>query len=60
MLKYSGVEAAQIAEMANAWRRDVTILPAFEVESLLARGGFAAPVLIAQTLLIHAWLARRA
>jgi tRNA (cmo5U34)-methyltransferase len=60
MLKYSGVEAARIAEMANAWKRDVAILPACEIESLLVRSGFEAPVLIAQTLLIHAWLTRRA
>lgn len=60
MLQYSGVEAAHITEMFKAWQRDVAILPASEIEDLLVQGGFAAPALISQALLIHAWLARRA
>lgn len=60
MLRYSGVESPQISEMLEAWRRDVAILPAKDIEALHRDGGFAEPVLIFQSLLIHAWLARRA
>lgn len=31
-----------------------------EIKALIVRGGFHAPVLISQSLLIHAWAARRA
>lgn len=60
MLRYSGAQPSQIAEMLEAWRRDVAILPAAEIEALLVQAGFSTPVLISQSLLIHAWAAQRA
>jgi tRNA (cmo5U34)-methyltransferase len=42
-----------------AYGRDVAVLPPREVESIIASGGFDAPVLFFQTLLIHAWYSRR-
>jgi len=42
-----------------AYGRDVAVLPPREVESMIASGGFDAPVLFFQTLLIHAWYSRR-
>lgn len=60
MLRYAGFEAAQIARTLDAFGRDVAVLPAVEIERLLVQGGFTAPVLISQSLLIHAWLTRRA
>ena len=60
MLQYAGLEPPEIAQMLNAWRRDVAILSSSEIETLLVQGGFASPVQISQALLIHAWLATRA
>ena len=59
MLHHSGVEPPPMAEMLQAWKRDVAILPAVEIEAFLVEAGFARPTLICQTLLIHAWLAQR-
>ncbi len=59
MLAYCGVEAERMAQMLEAWKRDVAILPARDIEALLRQAGFAAPTLISQHVLIHAWIAHR-
>lgn len=59
MLEFSGVEPRQIEDMLQAWQRDVAISTASDIEALLLAAGFTNPVLISQTLLIHAWLVRR-
>lgn len=47
-------------KMRGAYGRDVAVLPPGEVESLIAAGGFEAPVPFFQNLLIRAWFAYRA
>lgn len=59
MLQQCGVEPPRIAQMLDAWKRDVAILPTADIETMLRQAGFAAPTLISQHLLIHAWLAHR-
>jgi tRNA (cmo5U34)-methyltransferase len=49
-----------IEKMRETYRRNVAILPPDDVAAILASGGFASPVLFFQTLLVHAWYARRA
>ena len=42
----------------ESFGNEVAILPIKEVESLVKSGGFEAPVLFFQTLLIHAWFSK--
>jgi tRNA (cmo5U34)-methyltransferase len=42
----------------NSFGNKVSILPVEEVKSLVESGGFEAPVLFFQTLLIHAWFSK--
>ena len=48
-----------IDKMRHIYGRDVAVLPLPEVASVIAAGGFESPVLFFQSLLIHAWYARR-
>lgn len=50
---------AEIARMREAYQRDVAVLPPGEVRGIIARGGFAPPVLFFQAGMIHAWYAHR-
>jgi tRNA (cmo5U34)-methyltransferase len=59
MLRYSEVPAEEIEKFCASYGRDVAVLPPLEVESIIASSGFDTPVLFLQTLLIHAWYARR-
>ncbi len=47
------------ARISAAYDRDVAVLPPSEVASIIAAGGFDSPVLFFQSLLMHAWYARR-
>jgi tRNA (cmo5U34)-methyltransferase len=47
------------ARISAAYGHDVAVLPPSEVASIIAAGGFEPPVLFFQTLLMHAWYARR-
>ena len=49
-----------VEKMRETYRRNVAILPPEEVGAIVASGGFASPVRFFQTLLVHAWYARRA
>lgn len=51
---------ADIARMRTAYERDVAILSADKVESILVAGGFESPVQFFQAGLIRAWYSRRA
>jgi tRNA (cmo5U34)-methyltransferase len=52
--------AAEKADKVRAaYERDVAVLPAQEVEAIIASGGFDTPVLFFQYLLVHAWYAKR-
>jgi tRNA (cmo5U34)-methyltransferase len=59
MLRYSEAPEEEIEKFLAAYGRDVAVLPPPEVESIIASGGFDTPVLFFQSLLIHAWYARR-
>jgi tRNA (cmo5U34)-methyltransferase len=45
--------------MRDAYGRIVAVLPPSEVASMIAAGGFDAPVLFFQNLLMYAWYAKR-
>jgi tRNA (cmo5U34)-methyltransferase len=59
MMKYAELPDEDIEKMRTAYGRDVAVLPPREVESIIASGGFDAPILFYQNLLIHAWYSRR-
>lgn len=59
VLKSAEVPIEEVEKFRTSYGRDVAILPPKEVESIIASSGFDAPVLLFQTLLIHAWYARR-
>ncbi|WP_207914976.1 class I SAM-dependent methyltransferase [Luteimonas arsenica] len=60
MMAAAEVPPADIERMRAAYARDVAILPPAEVASIIADGGFDAPVQFFQAGLIHAWVSRRA
>ncbi len=51
--------AEDIEKMRQAYGTVVALLPPAAVASIIAAGGFDAPVLCFQSLLMHAWYARR-
>lgn len=60
MMRHIGASEAQIQAMLAAYAREVALLPEPELEALLLDASFADPVRFSQSLLIHAWFARRA
>ena len=59
MLQACDIPTEEIKNMRASFGRSVAILPPQEVEAILASSSFEAPVLFLQTLLIHAWFAKR-
>jgi tRNA (cmo5U34)-methyltransferase len=63
MMKPAGIPDDEFEKMRDrmrdAYGRVVAVLPPSEVASIITAGGFDAPVLFFQNLLIHAWYARR-
>lgn len=59
MLKYSGLTAEEVEQFRVSHGRDAAVVPPQEVEAIIASSGFDSPILFLQTLLIHAWYARR-
>ena len=59
MLKQTGMPAEQIENYLSSLGEGTAVLPPGEVESILKSGGFDAPALFFQTLLIHGWFARK-
>lgn len=57
-LTYSGMSVEQVEKFVAF--DNIAVLPSQEVESIIASSGFDAPVLFLQTILIHAWYAKRA
>lgn len=57
----SGASAPEdaVARARATYSRDVSVLPPEAVASILADGGFPAPVRLFQTGLLHAWIAAR-
>lgn len=60
MMRTAGIPAAGLAQMREAYAKDVAILPPAQVASIIRAGGFDSPVAFYQAGLIHAWFARRA
>ena len=48
-----------IQRMREAYRRDVAVLPAAQVEAILVSGGFESPIQFYQAGLIRAWYSKR-
>ncbi|NEU73446.1 class I SAM-dependent methyltransferase [Hassallia byssoidea VB512170] len=59
MLRQSDIPAEEVEKFHASYGRDAAVLPPLEVESIIASSGFYTPVLFLQTLLIHAWYAKR-
>jgi tRNA (cmo5U34)-methyltransferase len=59
MRESAQVPPEKIEKMRQVYGTLVAILPPTEVASIIAAGGFDAPVLFFQSLLMHAWYARR-
>jgi tRNA (cmo5U34)-methyltransferase len=59
LMALAGATEAQLDAMAAAYGRDVALLRPAELEALLIEAGFATPVRFSQSLLIHAWFARK-
>ena len=58
MLK-SEVSTEEVEKFRTSYGKDVAILSPQEIESAIALSDFDVPVLFLQTLLIHAWYAKR-
>lgn len=58
--KFNDMNDEQVAQYCEALKNHVAVVPPGEVESIITEGGFDAPVLVCQTLMIHMWHARRA
>lgn len=59
MQRYSEVPEMEVEKLRASYGRDVAVLSPLEVESIIVTSGFDKPVLFFQTLLIHAWYAKR-
>jgi tRNA (cmo5U34)-methyltransferase len=59
MMKSAGIPDEGLEKMRAAYGRDVAVLTPSEVGSMIATGGFDLPVLFFQSLLMHAWYAKR-
>jgi tRNA (cmo5U34)-methyltransferase len=59
MLQYAEYPPQAIADFLAAQGRDAAVLPPHEVAAIVESSGFDRSVLFMQTLLIHAWYARR-
>lgn len=59
MQRHADVSAEQVEKMRASYGREFAAQSPQEVASLIASAGFSTPVLFLQTLLIHAWYARR-
>lgn len=59
MLRYSEVPEMEVEKFRASYGRDVAVRSPLEVESIIVASGFDTPVLFFQTLLIHAWYAKR-
>jgi tRNA (cmo5U34)-methyltransferase len=59
MIASAEVPTEEIEKMRQAYGTAVAVLPPSTVASIIAAGGFDAPVLCFQSLLMHAWYTRR-
>lgn len=59
LMRETGSPPEQLERLRVTYGRDVALLPAEQVSSIIASAGFETPVLFLQTGLIHAWYAQR-
>jgi tRNA (cmo5U34)-methyltransferase len=59
MFQYAEKPAEEIEKIISAYGKEAAVLPPQEVEAIIASSGFDTPVLFFQSLLIHAWYAKR-
>ncbi len=59
LMAVSGIPATGLAQMREAYARDVAVLPPAQVAALIQSAGFHDPVPFYQMGLIHAWAAKR-
>ena len=59
MFLHCGVPPEKVEQSGAEHGRDVAVLPPSDIAAIISSGGFNAPTLFFQTLLIHAWYARR-
>ena len=59
MQRHADVPAEQLEKMRASYGREFAAQSPQEVASIIASSGFSTPVLFLQTLLIHAWYAKR-
>ncbi len=59
MMAAAEVSPEAMARMRKAYAEDVGVLPAADVASIIAAGGFERPVQFFQAGLIHGWVSRR-
>jgi tRNA (cmo5U34)-methyltransferase len=60
MLLLAGLPASGLEQIRATYEKDVAVLPAAQVASIIKSGGFEPPVRFYQSGLIHAWFSRRA
>lgn len=59
MLHAADVPAGAIEKIHATWTKDVAILPASKVMTIIKHGGFSLPVQFYQAGFVHAWCAKR-
>jgi len=59
MMSATGIEPEKLERMRAAYAKDVAVLPPNVLASIIASGGFEAPVQCFQAGLIHAWFSKR-
>lgn len=57
--QYCEMPAEEVEKLSASCGQNVAVLPPQEVATMIKASGFDTPVLFFQTLLIHAWYARR-
>lgn len=58
LMRLTGASAEQREQLRIAYRREVSVLPPAQIESMLAEAGFASSLAIYHALLLHAWAGR--
>lgn len=59
LMQETGLTKEELDRLRVTYRRDVALLPLPQMSAMIAAAGFETPVLFLQTILIHAWYARR-
>jgi tRNA (cmo5U34)-methyltransferase len=59
MLQYAEFPTEEIETILGAYGQTIAVLTPQEIESILASSGFDLPILFFQTVLAHAWYAKR-